>query len=30
MDDLARKMGTISYDLACMFGLRLERVYREL
>jgi alanine racemase len=29
MDDLARKMGTISYDLACMFGLRLERVYRD-
>ncbi|MDR2672313.1 MAG: alanine racemase [Coriobacteriales bacterium] len=29
MDDIAEKMGTISYDLACMFGLRLERVYKN-
>jgi alanine racemase len=29
LDDLAQKIGTISYDLACMFGLRLERVYRD-
>ena len=29
MDELAEKIGTINYDLACMFGLRLERVYRE-
>jgi alanine racemase len=29
MDDLAAKMGTISYDLACLFGLRLERIYYD-
>lgn len=29
MDDLAAVMGTINYDAACMFGLRLERVYKD-
>lgn len=27
LDDLAAQMGTINYDLACMFGRRLERLY---
>ena len=27
MDELATQIGTINYDLACMFGRRLERVY---
>lgn len=27
LDELATTMGTITYDLACMFGRRLERVY---
>ncbi|MDR2197588.1 MAG: alanine racemase [Coriobacteriales bacterium] len=29
LDDLARSLGTINYELACRFGLRLERVYTE-
>jgi alanine racemase len=28
MDELAEKAGTINYELACGFGMRLERVYR--
>lgn len=28
MDELARIAGTINYELACSFGMRLERVYR--
>jgi alanine racemase len=28
MDELAEVAGTINYELACGFGLRLERVYR--
>ncbi len=27
MEALATQMGTINYELACLFGLRLERVY---
>lgn len=27
LDDLAAQMGTINYDMACMFGRRLERFY---
>ncbi|MDR2035391.1 MAG: alanine racemase [Coriobacteriales bacterium] len=27
MDDLANRIGTINYDMACMFGRRLERYY---
>ncbi|MCL2807207.1 MAG: alanine racemase [Coriobacteriia bacterium] len=27
LDDLAAQVGTINYDMACMFGRRLERVY---
>jgi len=27
LDDLAGQVGTINYDMACMFGRRLERVY---
>ena len=27
LDDLASQMGTINYDMACMFGRRLEKVY---
>jgi alanine racemase len=27
LDELAAQMGTINYDMACMFGRRLERVY---
>jgi len=27
LDDLASQIGTINYDMACMFGRRLERVY---
>ena len=27
LEDIAAKMGTINYDMACMFGRRLERVY---
>lgn len=27
LDELAAQMGTINYDVACMFGRRLERVY---
>ena len=29
LDELAAQMGTINYDLACMFGQRLERAYRN-
>ena len=28
MDDLAEQAGTINYELACGFGMRLERVHR--
>lgn len=28
LDELAEKAGTINYEMACAFGLRLERVYR--
>ena len=28
METLAEKAGTINYELACAFGMRLERVYR--
>jgi alanine racemase len=28
MDELAQKADTINYELACSFGLRMERVYR--
>jgi alanine racemase len=28
MESLAEKAGTINYELACAFGLRLERLYR--
>lgn len=28
LDDLAEMAGTINYELACSFGMRLERVYR--
>ncbi len=28
MDELARLVGTINYETACAFGLRMERVYR--
>jgi alanine racemase len=28
MDDVAEVAGTINYELACAFGMRLERVYR--
>jgi len=27
LDDMATQVGTINYELACMFGRRLERVY---
>jgi alanine racemase len=27
LDHLARKLGTINYELACRFGMRLEREY---
>ena len=27
LDDMARALGTINYELACRFGLRLERVF---
>lgn len=27
IEDLATQMGTINYDMACMFGRRLERLY---
>jgi alanine racemase len=27
METLAEKAGTIDYELACAFGMRLERVY---
>jgi alanine racemase len=30
LDDMARVLGTINYDLACRFGLRLERKYVDL
>jgi alanine racemase len=29
LDEMARALGTINYELACRFGLRLERVYTE-
>ncbi|MDR1713361.1 MAG: alanine racemase [Coriobacteriales bacterium] len=29
LDELAARLGTINYDLACRFGLRLPRVYVE-
>ncbi|MDR1422824.1 MAG: alanine racemase [Coriobacteriales bacterium] len=29
LDDMAQALGTINYELACRFGLRLERVYTE-
>jgi alanine racemase len=29
LDDMAQAIGTINYELACRFGLRLERVYTE-
>lgn len=29
MDDMAAQIGTINYEIACMFGLRLERIYVE-
>jgi len=28
LDELSQKAGTINYELACSFGMRLERVYR--
>ena len=28
MDEIADIAGTINYETACSFGLRLERVYR--
>ena len=28
MDELAELAGTINYEMACAFGMRLERVYR--
>ena len=28
MDELADVAGTINYEMACAFGMRLERVYR--
>ena len=30
MDEMAQKAGTINYEMACGFGLRLERVYERL
>ena len=27
MDEMARLRGTISYEVACGFGMRLEKVY---
>ena len=27
LDDLARMCGTINYELACGFGMRLEKIY---
>jgi alanine racemase len=27
LDDLAKRLGTINYELACRFGMRLEKVY---
>ncbi|MDR3316063.1 MAG: alanine racemase [Coriobacteriales bacterium] len=29
LDDMARALGTINYELACRFALRLERVYLD-
>ncbi|MDR3307887.1 MAG: alanine racemase [Coriobacteriales bacterium] len=29
LDAMARKLGTISYELACIFGLRLNKVYKN-
>jgi alanine racemase len=29
LDEIAAKQGTINYDLACLFGLRLERIYLD-
>jgi alanine racemase len=29
LDELAACIGTISYDMACRFGMRLEKVYRD-
>jgi alanine racemase len=29
LDDLAKITGTINYELACLFGLRMERVYLD-
>jgi alanine racemase len=28
MDEIAQRAGTINYEMACAFGMRLERVYR--
>jgi len=28
MDDVADAAGTINYEMACAFGMHLERVYR--
>jgi alanine racemase len=28
MDEVAKKAGTINYEIACSLGMRLERVYR--
>ena len=28
IDELAEAAGTINYEMACAFGMRLERVYR--
>ena len=27
LDELARACGTINYELACGFGMRLEKIY---
>ena len=27
LDDMANKLGTIHYELACAFGMRLPKVY---
>jgi alanine racemase len=29
LDDLAKRLGTINYELACCFGLRLQKVYKN-
>jgi alanine racemase len=29
LDDMARALGTINYELACRFGLRLDRVFKD-